>query len=157
MKAGTLQEQGLLKPVKIDKKGPLYSVKDVNKMVSMEYAREEEGSTTLTRSEKNLINEKENIVTKIGQAIHEVGEASARWQTVTKKMQEDMKSNISKIKDMQTQLSVSIANVQKTITHSDLDRLVSNSERLVFALTTLSELNKNPNLAAIIELLGGKK
>ena len=157
MKSEAMQSQGILQPVKIDKGGPWYSVKDVNKMVAMEYAREEEGSTTLTRSEKNLINEKENIVTKIGQAIHEVGEASARWQTVTKKMQEDMKSNISKIKDMQTQLSVSIANVQKTITHSDLDRLVSNSERLVVALTTLSELNKNPNLAAIIELLGGKK
>ena len=157
MKSEDMQSQGILQPVKIDKGGPWYSVKDVNKMVAMEYASDTPISTTMTRSEKNLINEKENIVTKIEQAIHEIGEASSKWQIITKKMQEDMKASVSKIKDMQTQLSISIANVQKNITHSDLDRLVSNSERLVIALTTLSELNKNPNLSAIIELLGSKK
>ena len=78
-----------------------------------------------------------------------------KWNASTDKAVNDMKTKVSKIKDVQGQLATSMANVQKTISEQQLERLVNNAEKLATALTTISELNKNPNVASFISLMKG--
>lgn len=144
----------LLKPVKFEKGDPLFSNENIMLMLGFEIATKS-SSTIIKRNVKKMNATNEEVLGQLSACTEQLGSLIGKWNDTSDKVVNDMKTKVSKIKDVQGQLVTSIANVQKTVTDAQLERLVNNAERLASALSTISELNKNPNVATFIQLMKG--
>jgi len=149
-------EQNLpIKPIKHDKHGPAYSPKDLNNYLYKELVMGVKDNI-IYRDGKKIMQTNEEVIKDITECSETVARLLKKWDSLTDESLQSIRTKTSKIKDVQSQLSTAIANVEKTVKHEQLEKLVNHAERLSAALKTLSELNQNPELANLLSLLKGK-
>ena len=144
-----------IKPIKHDKFGPAYSPKDLNNFLYKELAIGAKDNI-IHRETKKMIQSNEEVINELEECNETVARLLKKWESLSDESLQSIRTKTSKIKDVQSQLSTAIANVEKTVKHEQLEKLVNHAERLSAALKTLSELNQNPELANLLSLIKGK-
>jgi hypothetical protein len=142
----------LLKPVKFDKHGALFDSRNVSLAIGLEF-KTEMADNLITRNVKQMSKSNEEIIKELEKSINVLEALFDKVTTTSDKFVNESKTKVSKIKDLQGQLATSMANLNKTISEPQLEKLVNNAERLVTALQALENLNKNGGLNKILGAL----
>ena len=142
----------LLKPVKYDKHGALFSTRNLDLLLGFELKSGME-DTIIKRNVKLMTKSNEEIIKELEASIDTLSVLFTKLSVTTTAFVEETKTKVSKIKDVQGQLAQSIANVNKTISEPQLERLVNNAEKLASALQSLDNLNKSGGLEKILGAL----
>jgi hypothetical protein len=142
----------LLKPVKYDKHGALFSARNLDLLLGFELKSGME-DTIIKRDVKLMTKSNEEIIKELETSIDTLSVLFTKLSVTTTAFVDETKIKVSKIKDVQGQLAQSIANVNKTISEPQLEKLVNNAEKLASALQSLDNLNKNGGLEKILGAL----
>lgn len=145
----------ILKPTTYIRGEPVWSKENVRQFLTTEILESNEGGNA-TRTIRQMNHTTQEAITTLDASTESIEKALQRLESASINAQTTMKAKISQLKDYQSQLTTSIANISKTVNDKQLEHLVANSERLVNALQALDSLNKQGCINKILEALGGK-
>jgi hypothetical protein len=142
----------LFRPVKYDKNGPAFSQHNMTLALGIEL-KAGTGDNIIKRRIKDMAKANEEVIKELEVSIEQIDVLFNKLQKSSDNFVLDSKTKVSKLKDMQGQLATSVANINKTISEPQLEKLVINAERLSSALELLDKLNKHGGLEKILAAL----
>lgn len=142
----------LLKPVKYERNKPLFLGKNMALTLGFELKTNMQDNI-IKRRVKDMSKTNEEVIKELEVSIEQIDELFIKLQKSSDTFVADAKARISKLKDVQNQLATSVANINKTISEPQLEKLVINAERLSNALELLDKLNKHGGIEKILGAL----
>ena len=134
-----------IKPVKIDKRGPMYRLSDVNKftlkLINTEYY--------FYRRVKMIADDVNNAIEKtvvMGKSFDDAIESFIKTET---RLTEKTKSAAGALRECAERIGQGVAKIEKTADFDRLERYVSLLERAEVAMRSLGEMEQSGKLAKI--------